>query len=84
MKPLLTLGEAARLLRVSEKTLYSQRYRGEAPGALGIRVGRYVRFYVEDLEEWCNRQRQATKNSSWLPTIERRYEVVPPRARPPP
>ena len=52
MRQLLTLAEVATLLQLPEKSLYSQRSRGEAPGALGVRVGRHVRFRPEDLEVW--------------------------------
>ena len=52
MRQLLTLAEVATLLQLPEKSLYSQRSRGEAPGALGVRVGRHVRFRPEDLEAW--------------------------------
>lgn len=40
-EPLLTLKEAADYLRLTPSALYTQRHRGEKPGALGIRVGRF-------------------------------------------
>ena len=56
MRQLLSLAEVAALLQLPEKSLYSQRSRGEAPGALGVRVGRHVRFRPEDLEAWLDAQ----------------------------
>ena len=56
MKQLLTLAETAVLLQIPEQSLYSQRSRGEAPGALGVRVGRHVRFRPEQVEAWLDSQ----------------------------
>jgi predicted DNA-binding transcriptional regulator AlpA len=56
MRPLLTLYETAVLLQIPEKSLYAQRSRGAAPGALGVKVGRHVRFRPEDLEAWLDAQ----------------------------
>ena len=56
MRQLLSLAEVATLLQLPEKSLYAQRSRGQAPGALGVRVGRHVRFRPEDLEAWLDQQ----------------------------
>ena len=53
---LLTLAEVAELLRLSEGSLYRQRYVGQPPGSLGFRVGRYVRFSPSRLEGWLDNQ----------------------------
>lgn len=53
---LLTLAEVAELLRLSEATLYRQRYAGQAPGCLGFRIGRHVRFRPSDLERFIDEQ----------------------------
>ncbi|HUP15638.1 MAG TPA: helix-turn-helix domain-containing protein [Acidimicrobiia bacterium] len=51
-EPLLTLKEAADYLRLTPSALYTQRYRGEKPGALGIRVGRKVLYRPSDIERF--------------------------------
>ena len=61
MRQLLTLEEVAELLRLPIKSLYRQRSLGEAPGALGIRVGRHVRFEPAALEAWISEQREAQR-----------------------
>lgn len=38
-------------------SLYAQRTRNQMPGALGFRVGRFVRFRPVDLFRWCENQR---------------------------
>lgn len=57
MKPrkLLTSDEVCDLLGLPGRaTLYSQRYRGDPPGSLAIRVGRYLRWDPEDLSSWLD------------------------------
>ena len=49
---LLTLSEAAEFFGIPRKSLYAQRSRGEFPGSLGFRVGKYVRFDPRRIEEW--------------------------------
>ena len=39
-----------------DRTTWILSTRGEAPGALGVRVGRHVRFRPEDLEAWLDQQ----------------------------
>ena len=53
-EPLLTLQEAADYLRLTPGALYSQRYKGEKPGALGIRVGRKVLYRPGDINRYLN------------------------------
>jgi len=57
IRPLLTLDQVAALLQIPRKSLYRQRSLGQAPGALGIRVGRWVRFEPAVLEAWLADQR---------------------------
>ncbi len=47
---MLTLTQLAERLNVSPKVIYGLRYRGEAPPA--IRVGRELRFAVDDVAAW--------------------------------
>lgn len=54
---LLTPREAARSLGVSEKTLYNYTRCGEIPV---VRIGRAVRYSLEDLKAWI--QRASEKN----------------------
>ncbi len=42
MRQLLSLAEVATLLQLPEKSLYAQRSRGQAPGALGVTTGDVV------------------------------------------
>jgi hypothetical protein len=56
-EPLLTLQEAADYLRLTPSALYSQRYKGEEPGALGIRVGKKVLYRPADIERYLDERR---------------------------
>ena len=47
-----------RLNLPSPATLYSQRYRGVAPGCLAIKVGRHLRWDLDDLEAWVEEQKR--------------------------
>jgi hypothetical protein len=47
---LLTVQEVANILRTTPGAIYNQRHRGDAPGSLGIRVGRRILFHVRNLE----------------------------------
>ena len=51
---LLTLKEAADFLRLTPGALYSQRYRGEKPGALGIRVGKKLLYRPSDIDRFLD------------------------------
>lgn len=51
-EPLLTLKETAEYLRLTPGALYTQRYRGERPGVLGIRVGRRILFRPSDIDRF--------------------------------
>ena len=53
----LTTAEVAERYRLSESALYTQRHRGESPGALGVRVGRKILYRLSDLEAWWDRQK---------------------------
>jgi len=50
MSPLLTQREAARLLRLSERTLERKRLEGDGPRYL--KLGHSVRYREEDLAAW--------------------------------
>lgn len=49
LTPLLTVREAADVLRVSERTLWTLTHSGELPS---VRVGRSVRYDANDLAAW--------------------------------
>jgi len=53
----LTIDEVAALLRTTPSALYSQRHRREAPGSLGVRVGRRILWRLVDVETWFDRER---------------------------
>lgn len=51
---LLTLKETAAYLRVTPSALYMQRYRGEKPGVLGLRIGRRVLYRAADIDRYLD------------------------------
>lgn len=53
-KLLVTPREAAKVLSVCEKTLFTLNKRGELPA---VRIGRAVRYAVADLQAFINRQK---------------------------
>ena len=55
-EPLLTLNEVADYLRLTPSALYTQRHRGEKPGALGIRVGRKILYRPSDINAFLDEQ----------------------------
>lgn len=54
-KLLVTAKEAAAMLSMSERTLWSLSNRGDIPR---IRVGRSIRYSIEDLSEFIDQQRE--------------------------
>lgn len=52
LERLLTLRETAEYLRLTPGALYTQRYRREKPGALGIRVGRKILYRPSDINRF--------------------------------
>ena len=48
--PLLTIEEVGAYIQVPVKTLYDWRHRGIGPA--GMRVGRYVRYRLSDVDAW--------------------------------
>lgn len=64
-EPLLTLQEAAEYLRLTPSALYSQRYKGEEPGTLGIRVGKKILYRPADINRFLDErlaEAQATRH----------------------
>lgn len=55
---LLTVQETAKYLRVTPSALYQQRYRGEKPGVLGLRVGRRVLYRPSDIDRYLDERLQ--------------------------
>jgi excisionase family DNA binding protein len=51
---LLTVREAAAMLAISTRTLWSLTDRGEVPA---VRVGRAVRYCIDDLRDWIKRKK---------------------------
>jgi hypothetical protein len=54
---LLTLREMAEYLHMTPGALYTQRYRGDKPGALGIRVGRKILFRPSEVDRFLDELR---------------------------
>lgn len=67
MDRLLTVEEVAEVLRTTPSALYSSRHRGEAPGALAVRVGRRLLWRPTDLEAWLDRASAETEPSRARP-----------------
>ena len=61
MKPLLTAAEVAELLGLQVQTVCNSRYRSEPPGSLGIRIGNRLRFRIEEIEQFVDRQAEARR-----------------------
>jgi len=55
----LTIMEVATRLRTTKSALYSQYHKGQAPGALGVKVGRRILWNTEALDDWFNRHAAA-------------------------
>jgi hypothetical protein len=62
---LLTITETAEYLRLTPGALYTQRYRGEKPGALGIRVGRKILFRPSDIDRFLDELRESALARDW-------------------
>jgi excisionase family DNA binding protein len=54
---LLKIDDAAKFLKVRPSFLYEQTRRGIKSTVPHLRVGRYVRFRVSDLENWLSSKR---------------------------
>ena len=54
----LTVEEVADLFRVSISALYTQRYRSEPPGVLGVKVGRRLLWKRSELDVWWTSQQE--------------------------
>jgi excisionase family DNA binding protein len=55
--------EAAKLLKISEKTLWSMWNEGKMPKP--IRIGKAVRFSYEELQAWVNAGGPPQKEWKW-------------------
>ena len=59
MKELLTVSELAEVLRTPVSWVYS-RTREKGPRAIPrVRVGKYIRFRLDDVLDWLNEQSEA-------------------------
>jgi predicted DNA-binding transcriptional regulator AlpA len=65
LKRLLTTDDVCELLGLpSRASLYSTRYRGEPPGSLAIRVGKYLRWDPYELDVWLE-DLKVRRRSNW-------------------
>lgn len=60
--PMLTVDETAELFKTTATALYVQRHKGIEPGALAIKVGRYLLWNPATLQAWISRQESADRN----------------------
>jgi excisionase family DNA binding protein len=56
-KLLLTVEQAAEVLSLSRRTLWRLTKDGKLPS---VRYGRAVRYWIEDLKKWVEKQREAS------------------------
>lgn len=56
LEPLLSIEELSEYLHVPVKTLYDWRLTGKGPRA--VHVGRQLRFFVSDVQDWLSSQRE--------------------------
>lgn len=61
MEELLTLQELAKYLKMAEKTVYAYALKGIVPG---IRVGSVWRFRKKDVDEWLEKEKKLTEEST--------------------
>lgn len=54
--------ELSELLNIPVQTVYQWRCRGEGPRA--YRIGRHVRFRIEDIEAWLDDHAEGTREGS--------------------
>ena len=67
MENLITVKEAARLLSVSPKTLYSWSALGEVPS---VKLSGCVRFEIEALYQWIKEKRQGYDRTAKTVTLK--------------
>jgi hypothetical protein len=60
--------EAADYLRLTPSALYCQRYKGENPGALGIRVGKKVLYRPADIHRYPDKL--VAEAHAWGPKLQ--------------
>ena len=56
LEPLLSIEELSEYLDVPIRTLYDWRLSGKGPCA--VHVGRQLRYFVHDVQEWLREQRE--------------------------
>jgi predicted DNA-binding transcriptional regulator AlpA len=65
IRKLMSADEVCEMLSLpSRATLYAQKYRGDPPGSLAIRVGRHLRWDPCDLDAWLE-ELKAERRSNW-------------------
>lgn len=62
LAPLIGIEELAEYLDLSVKTLYKWPQEGAGPAS--VRVGRHVRYFVSDVQDWLLEQRTSTRTES--------------------
>jgi predicted DNA-binding transcriptional regulator AlpA len=60
-RPLGTPEEISAYVGLSVHTLYDQRRRGVDVGSLAVRIGRHLRWYWEDVDEFLAGQRVGSR-----------------------
>jgi excisionase family DNA binding protein len=60
MEPLLTIDELSRLLKIKKSTIYHWTSAGFVPH---IKVGRFVRFRVSEIEQWLRERKRVGRKT---------------------
>lgn len=56
---LLSIDDLAEMLQISPQTIYRWRYLGTGP--VGVRIGKHVRYRVQDVEAWLDERADAAR-----------------------
>lgn len=59
LAPLIGIEELSEYLDIPVKTLYKWRQDGVGPAS--VRVGRHIRYFVSDIQDWLLDQRSSSK-----------------------
>lgn len=60
-EPLPGVEDVIAYLGIPRQTIYDQRHRGVGIGALGIKVGRHLRFRWSDIDHYLDEQARASR-----------------------
>ncbi len=62
--PLLTIDDVSKFVGLPVSTIYSQRHKRVGIGALGLRIGRHLRWRPSDIEAWLDAQSEKAQEEA--------------------